>query len=106
METLESAAPVGFAFVDRDCRVIRINETLAEINGATPDEHIGRTVAEMVPEVWAQMEHVYRRVLETGEPETNIEVERQKRDEPSARHWLASYYPVRVDGDVLGVGVM
>ena len=106
METLQLAAPVGFAFVDRDCRIVRINETLAEINGASPDEHIGRTIAEMVPEVWAQMEHVYRRVLETGEPATNIEVERQTQGEPDFRLWLASYYPVQVDGEVLGVGVI
>ena len=83
METLQSAAPVGFAFVDRDCRIVRINETLAEVNGAPPHEHIGRTIAEMVPEVWAQMEHVYRRVLETGEPVTNIEIERQAHGEPT-----------------------
>jgi PAS domain S-box-containing protein len=106
METLESAAPVGFAFVDRDCRIVRINKTLADVNGAPPREHIGRTVAEMVPEVWAQMQHVYRRVLETGEPVANLEVERQRHGEPGFRHWLASYYPVRVDGDVLGVGVI
>jgi PAS domain S-box-containing protein len=106
METLQLAAPVGFAFVDRDCRIVRINDTLAEVNGAPPHEHIGRTVAEMVPDVWAQMEHVYRRVLETGEPATNIEVERQRHGEPDFRHWLASYYPVQVDGDVLGLGVI
>ena len=106
METLQLAAPVGFAFVDRDFRIVRINETLAEVNGAPPHEHIGRTVAEMVPDVWAKMEHVYRRVLETGEPATNIEIERQTHGEPDFRHWLASYYPVRVDGDVLGVGVI
>ncbi len=106
METLERAAPVGFAFVDRDFRIVRINEKLAEVNGAPPHEHIGRTVAEMVPDVWDQMEHVYRRVLETGEPATNIEVERQTHGELDFQHWLASYYPVRVDGDVLGVGVI
>lgn len=106
METLQSAAPVGFAFVDRDYRIVRINETLAEVSGAPPHEHIGRTIAEMVPDVWAQMEHVYRRVLETGEPATNIEVERQVQGESDVRHWLASYYPVRVDGELLGLGVI
>ena len=33
METLQSAAPVGFAFVDRDFRIVRMNATLAEVNG-------------------------------------------------------------------------
>lgn len=106
METLESAAPVGFAFVDRDCRIVRINETLAAVNGAPRHEHIGRSVAEMVPDLWAQMEHVYRRVLKTGEPATNIEIERQTHGEADFQHWLASYYPVRVNGDMLGVGVI
>jgi PAS domain S-box-containing protein len=106
METLEQAAPVGFAFVDREFRIVRINDKLAEVSGATPDEHIGRTIAEMVPDVWAQMERVYRRVLETGEPATNIELERQTHGEPDFQHWLASYYPVQVDEDVLGLGVI
>ncbi len=106
METLERAAPVGFAFVDRDFRIVRINEKLAEVNGASPQEHIGRTVAEMVPDVWVQMEHVSRRVLETGEPATNIEIERRTHGERDFRHWLGSYYPVRVNGDVLGVGII
>jgi PAS domain-containing protein len=52
METLQSAAPVGFAFVDRDFRIVRVNATLAEISGGDPDELIGRPVAEVVPDVW------------------------------------------------------
>jgi len=106
METLEQAAPVGFAFVDRDFRIVRINEKLAEVSGAAPHEHIGRTVAEMVPDVWAQMQSVYRRVLETGEPAMNLEVERQTRGAFDFQYWLASYYPVVVDGEVLGLGVI
>ncbi|HEY4451293.1 MAG TPA: EAL domain-containing protein [Solirubrobacteraceae bacterium] len=106
VETLQSAAPVGFAFVDRNHRIVRINETLAAVNGASPEEHIGRTIAEMVPDVWAQMERVYRHVLESGEAVANVEVERQRSGEQSFRAWLASYYPVNVDGEVLGVGVV
>src|ERR1700722_5551526 len=88
METLQLAAPVGFAFIDRDCRIVRINDALAEVNGAPAHEHIGRTVAEMVPDVWPHMEPVYRRVLETGEPATNIEIERQTHGQPDFRNCL------------------
>jgi PAS domain-containing protein len=66
METLQSAAPVGFAFVDRAFRVVRVNATLAEVSGCGPEELIGRTVAEVIPDVWSQMEAVYRQVLEIG----------------------------------------
>lgn len=106
METLQSAAPVGFAFVDRDFRIVRMNEKLAEVNGSPLHEQIGLTVAEAVPDVWRQMEHVYRRVLETGEAAMNLEVARQRSGKEGSRFWLASYYPVRAEGEIIGVGVI
>jgi PAS domain S-box-containing protein len=106
IETLQSTAPVGFAFVDRDFRIVRINQALAEVNGAPVEDQIGRTVAEMVPDVWAQMEPVYRHVLEVGEAVANLEVDREMGPTRDRRHWLASYYPVRIDHEVIGVGVV
>ncbi len=106
METLQSAAPVGFAFVDRDFRIVRMNEKLAEVNGSPLHEQIGRTVAEVVPDVWRQMEHVYRGVLETGEAAVNLEVARQRGGKEGSRFWLASYYPVRAEEEIIGVGVI
>ena len=51
LETLLSNAPFGFGFVDRDLRLVRLNETLAAINGSTAAEQIGgQRVAEVVPE--------------------------------------------------------
>jgi PAS domain S-box-containing protein len=106
METLQSAAPVGFAFVDRAFRIVRVNATLADVTGSDPEELIGRTVAEVIPDVWSQMETVYRRVLETGEPVVNVEVERGLRSGTGHRFWLASYYPVRIEDQVIGIGIV
>jgi PAS domain S-box-containing protein len=106
VEALQESAPVGFAFVDRDLRVVRINSLLAEINGAPIEEQIGRSVAELVPDIWSQMKDVYRHVLETGEPVVNLEVDRVRALTQDRRHWLASYYPVTVDDEVIGVGVV
>lgn len=106
VETLQSAAPVGFAFVDREFRIVRINQTLADVNGSPPEDQIGRTVAEAVPDVWLQMESVYRSVLETGEAVVNVPVERKMARAQDRRHCLASYYPVRMDEEVIGVGVV
>ena len=72
-----------------------MNSALAEVNGTPVEEQIGRTVAELVPDVWSQMEAVYRRVLATGEPVVNLEVDRVRALTQDRRHWLASYYPVR-----------
>jgi PAS domain S-box-containing protein len=106
METLQAAAPVGFAFVDRAFRIVRVNATLAEVSGRSPEELIGSTVAEVVPDVWSQMEAVYREVLETGKPVVNVEVQREAPSAGGQRFWLASYYPVRIDDQVIGVGIV
>jgi PAS domain-containing protein len=36
LDALFRTAPIGFAFLDRDLRYVRINERLAEINGRRP----------------------------------------------------------------------
>ena len=104
LQSIEASAPVGFKLVDRDLRVVRINERLARTNGRTPSEEVGRTVAEIVPQLWPRLEDTYRRAL-SGEAVCNVEVSGPSADEPERiRHWLASYYPVWVGGEIIGVG--
>jgi len=107
LETLQSTAPVGFACVDRDFRYVRINDILAAVSGGTPSELLGRTVAEVVPSLWARIGGAYRHVLASGEPVLNLEVERETITDPGhIHHSLNSYYPVQVDGQIIGVGVV
>jgi len=104
LETIGDAAPVGFKLVDRDLRIVRMNKRLAELDGRTESEQIGRTVAEATPDLWPELEDVYRRVL-TGEEVCNILLSRTSADMAKrVSHFLASYYPVRVDGEIIGVG--
>ncbi|MGZ6976201.1 MAG: EAL domain-containing protein [Acidimicrobiia bacterium] len=107
LETLQSTAPLAFSFTDRDTRLVRLNETLAALNGLVVEECLGRHLAEIGPTLWRRLEPIYREVLSTGEAITNIEVARDSADIPGEiRHWLASYDPVRVDGEVIGVGMI
>jgi PAS domain S-box-containing protein len=106
IETLEALAPVGFAFVDRDFRIVRINKTLAEAYGSRPEDQIGCSIAELVPDVWSQMEPACHLALESGTPILNAEVERERSAEHDRRYWLASYVPVGVADEVVGVGVV
>jgi PAS domain S-box-containing protein len=106
MEALQAAAPVGFAFVDRDLRVIRINEAMAWTDGRRPEDYLGKTVPEMVPDIWPRLEPVFARVLSTARPVTNLEVEREQGGSAAPGHWLASYYPVSIGGEVTGVGIV
>ncbi len=107
LETLHGSAPVGLGFVDRDFRVIHVNEMLAAVNGSTVEEQIGKTVAESVPELWPQIEPAFRHVVEHDESVLNIEASGEMAADPGReRYWLASYYPVHVDGEVIGVGIV
>ncbi|MFY0572157.1 ATP-binding protein [Archangium lansingense] len=107
LDTLLEASPVGIGFLDRELRYLRINETLAAINGHPVDFHLGKTPREVLPgHVADTYEPLFLRILETGEPVSNHEFISHGPDgEGPARHWLGNYYPVRTEsGEVLGLG--
>ena len=107
LETLQLKAPVGFGFVDRQFRIVRLNERLAAITGSTVAEQLGRSVAEVAPQLWPQLEPLYRSVLDTGEAVMDLETDdRPVTDPDTVRHWRSSLYPVLVNGEVVGVGVV
>lgn len=107
LETLQSAAPVGLGFVDREFRIVRMNEKLAAVNGLPLEEQLGRRVSEVVPELWPQLEPMYQHVLNSGDAVVNQEVEGPSSDgDGEVRFWLASYYPVRVEVEVIGIGLV
>ena len=83
LETIGEAAPVGFKLVDRDLRIVRMNQRLADVDGRTVSEQIGRTVAEVVPDLWPELEDVYRRAL-AGEHVSNLVLTRTSRGQAGA----------------------
>lgn len=106
LDTLLTHAPVGFVFLDRDMRFVRINERLAEINGLSIAEHLGRTVAEIVPTLETTLREVITRILTTGEPVLDHEFAGETAGAPGVtRYWCQSWYPVRdVGGEIMGFG--
>ncbi|MBD1938377.1 PAS domain S-box protein [Microcoleus sp. FACHB-68] len=108
LNALLESAPVGFAFMDRDLRFVRLNRCLAEINGIPLADHLGRTLEEILPAKTASITRaLHRQVLNTGEPILNVEVSGDTRAAPNQQQrWLASYYPIRSgSGEILGTGV-
>jgi PAS domain S-box-containing protein len=100
-----AGAPIGLALVDTDLRFVRVNPALAAINGRPVDEHIGKRIDEVLPELADVLVPVYQQVLASGEPILEREV---ARDTPGGhvRHVLASWFPVRVDSRIVGVGAV
>jgi PAS domain S-box-containing protein len=108
LESLFQDAPIGVAYFDRGLRYVRVNEKLAEINGVPADEHVGRTVGEVLPDMDPRASELFERVLATGQPALDVEFVGRTRNVPEdePRQISASLYPVRdASGAITGIGV-
>jgi signal transduction histidine kinase/CheY-like chemotaxis protein len=101
-----AGAPVGIAVHDPDGRYRRVNATLATLNGAAPEAHVGRLPSAMAPGFGTAVERHVRQVLTTGTGVSNIELAGETAARPGVmQHWLASFYPIRTaDGEMIGAG--
>ncbi len=99
LELIYESAPVGMCLIDRDFRFIRINETLARINGIEKHEHIGKRADKLLPELDDQLKPIYRRVFDLGEPILNIEIVGRTPASEEIRTWLGSYFPLKDHGE-------
>ena len=105
--SLLAHAPVGLGFLDRQLRYLAVNEALATINGITPAAHVGRTVADVIPDFAPMLEPLLRGVLDTGVPVLNLDVTNRPLTPDAARHWLCNYFPLHGnDGTIQGVGAL
>ncbi len=104
---INDTAPIGLAFLSPDCRYLQINQRLTDICGISVEDHLGRTVHEMVPKVADQVEALVKSIVARGKPVAGIEVTGQRADGVGAdRCWLTNWYPLKgSDGRVLGVNV-
>ena len=103
-----SSATVGLATVDRQLRFIQINELLAEINGVSVKEHLGKTVREILPHIAPTVEPFYQQVLATNQPILNIELSGTSITQPDVmRDFLVSYFPIPGENNIpVGVGTV
>lgn len=75
------------------------------MNGRPMEEHLGRTVREMIPELFPQVEPYIRRAL-AGEAIPGVEVTKPASGTNAAKTILLSYEPARDEaGEVVGVSV-
>jgi diguanylate cyclase (GGDEF)-like protein/PAS domain S-box-containing protein len=108
LEMLQSRAPVGIGFVDRAFRVMHMNETLAaSATGSSVADQLGRTIAELVPDMWPELELSYRSVLDTGQAILDVEIDGPMTADPAdRRRYLTSHYPVIIEDKTIGIGII
>ena len=104
LQAVYDGAPVGLGFLDCQLRYVNLNRRLADMNGTSVEEHLGRNVEEMMPGLFPQLEPHIRRALE-GEAIAGVEVNEPGGGE-GGKTRLLSYQPARDEaGEVVGVSV-
>ena len=105
LRALYAASPVGVAFLDKDLRYRRVNDTLARMNGRSVEDHMGASLEEILGESAPALREALQRVVATREPlefELTIEL---PHDPGHERAFEATYFPVLAgDDELVGVG--
>lgn len=105
LETFFENASIGLAILDDKWRHVQINKTLADINGKSIEEHIGKAVREMIPEIADNLESIYRQVTSTGLPVSGIKITGETPKLPGfIRDWEAAYFPLAVSNTYNAIG--
>ena len=102
-------APVGIALLDTDLRFVRVNDHITEINGVPAADHVGRTIADVLPGLPPEVEADAAEVARTGQRVSQVEVVGSTPAQPGVtRHWIVSYWPVRtpLTDELVGVGIV
>ncbi|MCH8960811.1 MAG: PAS domain S-box protein, partial [Bacteroidetes bacterium] len=109
LDTILLNLPVGVAILEGpDFRYYRINHQLAEMNGLSVEDHLGRPLAEVLPDAAPDIIPGLRHVLETGEARLNREFStRLPKDPDVIRHFIDSFFPIKgADGKPRAVGAV
>ncbi len=107
IEAIYQSAPIGLNVLDQELRFVRINQQLAEMNGRSVEEHLGRTVREVVPDLADAAERVLLPILETGQPLLNVEIRGETPAQPGVqRIWLEHFLPLKHGDQVIGISTV
>jgi len=107
IEAIYNSAPIGLCVLDPNLRFVRINNRLAEINGRSIEEHIGKTVGEIVPDLEEQSIALAQEISETGNTAMGREFNGITPAQPDVvRTWIEQWYPIKdSNGQILGINV-
>ena len=108
LDSMLANAPIGLAFVDRNGRVVRVNQIFAGLTGISVSRHLGRTLSDLLPRtVASEIEGAVHRVFSSEEPVRNFELNGEGGKLGRPWTWLISAYPVRTTpNQVRWVGII
>jgi two-component system, cell cycle sensor histidine kinase and response regulator CckA len=108
LDLLYRSLPVALTVFGRDMRFLRVNDEISKFDGISVSAHVGLTVREVTPDFANAAESYLRKVFQTGEAVSNIELQGGTLQKPDTMHkWLCNFYPLRgEDGAVSAATLM
>lgn len=101
------ASSISFATPDQRLRYHVVNRALAEIHGISVDAHDQMSVRDLLKEVAAEVEPVFKLVMMSGEPVLNFGLAATLPGRTQPGYWIGNYFPIRDRaGRVTQVGVI
>jgi DNA-binding CsgD family transcriptional regulator len=86
---------IGVALFDRNLNCKTFNDALSASLGVSARKHIGKSLEKFLPGGVPKLELAFRRVLNTGNPLSNLELSAQLPPGSVPRRWLVNFYPIR-----------
>jgi signal transduction histidine kinase len=103
LTALSHTSAIGFGICDNQLSYQSINSALAASNGISVEDHLGRTVRDIMGEVAESVEPALRHVLVTGEL-VSKKIAGRLPTKQGMSHWIANYFPVKATVNVCCVG--
>lgn len=107
IEAIYNSAPIGLCVLDRNLRFVRINDRMAKINGFPPEDHIGKRIQDVLPDLAEQGEAVAKEIFETKKKVMGREFNGITPAKPGVlRTWIEQWYPVKDSSNqIIGINV-
>lgn len=107
LDSIYAAAPVGFGFLDRELRLVRANSALTRMTGVPTTQEEGDLSAALaaLPDL-PDLRKQWLDAIATGQPRSDVDIApipAIARDR--GKHWVASWYPVRVHDETVGLAL-
>ncbi|MFJ9420235.1 SpoIIE family protein phosphatase [Streptomyces sp. NPDC101227] len=101
-------SPMGFTLFGTDLKLLRVNERFATVFGGPAGKYRGRSPHDFLPRSEAErMTAALRRVLDTGEPVTEMQLVGTVPGEEDRRRWSVSLYRLHgASGRPIGVAAL
>lgn len=95
LQQLFELAPFGIGVFDRHFRCRSVNQTLADLNGLSREEHYGRYLREIVPTLAPVLEPLFQQIISSVVPRVELNLSgHTAAHQGRQRHWQAIYSPM------------